>query len=83
MAYQIRLIGPVQGLMGLYTGLAAARVSLRRVHELLDEPVEVVEAPEPAVLGAVRGEIVFEGRVVRARTGQRGAGGLPAGGRAG
>ena len=60
MAYQIRLIGPVQGLMGLYTGMAAARVSLRRVHELLDEPVEVVEAAEPVALGAVRGEIVFE-----------------------
>ena len=58
MAYQIRLIGPVQGLMGLYTGMAAARVSLRRVHELLDEPVEVTEAAEPKALGAVRGEIV-------------------------
>ena len=61
MAYQIRLIGPVQGLMGLYTGLAAARVSLRRVHELLDEPIEVVEADSPVALGLVRGEIVFEG----------------------
>ncbi len=60
MAYQIRLIGPAQGLMGLYTGLAAARVSLRRVHELLDEPIEVVEAAEPVRLGEVRGEIVFE-----------------------
>ena len=60
MAYQIRLIGPVQGLMGLYTGLGSARVSLKRVHELLDEPVEVVEAAESAPLGEVRGEIVFE-----------------------
>ncbi|MYI06772.1 MAG: ABC transporter ATP-binding protein [Gemmatimonadetes bacterium] len=60
MAYQIRLIGPVQGLMGLYTGLGSARVSLRRVHELLDEPVEVAEAAEPVALGPVRGEIVFE-----------------------
>ena len=60
MAYQMRLIGPVQGLMGLYTGLATARVSLRRVHELLDEPVEVVDAESPAALGSVRGELVFE-----------------------
>ena len=60
MAYQIRLIGPVQGLMGLYTGLGAARVSLRRVHEVLDEPVEVEDPAAPVPLGPVRGEIVFE-----------------------
>ena len=60
MAYQMRLIGPVQGLMGLYAGLATARVSLRRVHELLDEPVEVVDAAVPVALGPVRGELVFE-----------------------
>ena len=60
MAYQMRLIGPVQGLMGLYTGLATARVSLRRVHELLDEPIEVVDAESPAALEPVRGELVFE-----------------------
>ena len=60
MAYQIRLIGPVQGLMGLYTGLGAARVSLKRVHELLDEPVEVEDPAQPVPLGRVRGEIVFE-----------------------
>ena len=60
MAYQMRLIGPVQGLMGLYTGIATARVSLRRVHELLDEPIEVADAESPAALGPVRGELVFE-----------------------
>ena len=60
MAYQMRLIGPVQGLMGLYTGLGAARVSLKRVHEILDEPVEVVDPAAPVPLGRVRGEIVFE-----------------------
>lgn len=54
MAYQMRLIGPVQGLMGLYTGIATARVSLRRVHELLDEPIEVADAESPAALGRVR-----------------------------
>ncbi|MYE95055.1 MAG: ABC transporter ATP-binding protein, partial [Gemmatimonadetes bacterium] len=59
MAYQMRLIGPVQGLMGLYTGIATARVSLRRVHELLDEPIEVTDAESPAALGRVRGELVF------------------------
>ena len=60
MAYQMRLIGPVQGLMGLYAGLATARVSLRRVHELLDEPIEVREADPPAALGPARGDLVFQ-----------------------
>ncbi len=60
MAYQMRLIGPVQGLMGLYTGLGVARVSLRRFHEFMDEPVEVVETTNPARLLPARGEIVFE-----------------------
>ncbi len=60
VAYQMRLIGPVQGLMGLYAGLATAGVSLRRVHELLDEPAEVADPARPANLGAVRGEIAFE-----------------------
>ena len=60
MAYQMRLIGPVQGLMGIYAGLATARVSLRRVHELLDEPVEVTEAERPVRMTRVRGSVVFE-----------------------
>ncbi len=60
MAYQMRLIGPVQGLMGLYAGIATARVSLRRVHELLDEPLEVAEARRPVRLTRVRGDVAFE-----------------------
>jgi ATP-binding cassette, subfamily B, bacterial len=61
MAYQMRLMTPVQGLMGLYAGLAAARVSLRRVHELLDTPVDVVERPDARSLPEVRGEIRLQG----------------------
>lgn len=60
VAYQIRLVGPVQGLMGLYAGIATAGVSLRRVHELLDEPPAVSDPVRPASLGAARGEVAFE-----------------------
>jgi ATP-binding cassette subfamily B protein len=60
VAYQMRLIGPIQGLMGLYASIAAARVSLRRVHEILDTPAEVEEAEHPVALEAVRGEVSFE-----------------------
>ena len=60
MAYQMRLLSPVQGLMGLYTNLATARVSLHRVHQILDAPVEVVEPEGAKTLPQVRGELRFE-----------------------
>jgi ATP-binding cassette subfamily B protein len=60
MAYHLRLLAPVQSLMGLYTNLATARVSLGRVFELLDAPVEVEERPDAAPIGNPRGEIAFE-----------------------
>jgi len=46
--------------MGLYANLATARVSLRRVSEILDVPVEVEAPAAPVRLPAVRGDIVFE-----------------------
>jgi ATP-binding cassette subfamily B protein len=60
VAYQMRLVGPIQGLMGLYTSVASARVSLRRVHEIIDTPVEVQEARDAAPVERVRGEVRFE-----------------------
>ena len=60
VAYQMRLLGPVQGLMGLYASIATARVSLRRVHEILDTPPDVVDADGAAALSDVRGEVVLE-----------------------
>ena len=49
MAYHMRLLSPVQNLMGMTSGLASARVSLSRIFELFDTPAEVREAP-----GAIR-----------------------------
>ncbi len=60
MAYQMRLLGPVQALMGLYASLAAATVSLRRVHEIADAVPEVAEAPDAAALDHVRGALAFD-----------------------
>ena len=60
MAYQLRLFAPVQALMGLYASLATVRVSLGRVHEILDVQPEVVEATSPVALQTVRGEVVLE-----------------------
>ena len=60
VAYQMRLLGPVQGLMGLYASIATARVSLRRVHEILDTPPEVAEAGDAIALADARGDVVLE-----------------------
>jgi len=60
MACQMRFLPPLQALMGLYANLATARVSLRRVSEILDVPVEIEEPSTPVVLNAVRGDIAFE-----------------------
>jgi ATP-binding cassette subfamily B protein len=60
LAYQLRLFPPIQALMGLYTGLATARVSLARVDQIFDTAPEVVEAPDPVALPQVRGDVSFE-----------------------
>ena len=60
IAYQMRLLGPVQSLMGLYASVATARVSLRRVHEILDTPPEVTEMDAATPLPAVRGDVVLD-----------------------
>src|SRR6516162_3081497 len=48
MAYHMRLLAPIQNLMGMTAGLASARVSLVRVFELFDTPAEVKRAPKRA-----------------------------------
>ena len=60
MAYQMRLMAPIQGLMGLYTNLATARASLVRVHEVLDSLPEVVEANPAKSLPVCKGEVTLE-----------------------
>jgi ATP-binding cassette subfamily B protein len=59
MAYQARMIAPVQALMGLYGAVATARVSWRRVAALLDQPPEVVERPDAMWPQPLRGSIEF------------------------
>lgn len=60
LAYQMRVMAPVQALMGLYTSLATARVSWRRVLQLLDAPVDVEEAADVHALSTVRGAVALE-----------------------
>jgi ATP-binding cassette subfamily B protein len=59
-AYQMRFLPPLQALMGMYANLATVRVSLRRVSQILDEPVEVQQAPDAVALPIVKGDVAFE-----------------------
>jgi ATP-binding cassette subfamily B protein len=69
LAYQMRVFAPAQALMGLYASLATARVSWRRVLEILDAPVDVAEPPGAIPL-TVSGELAFERvRVTTERSG--------------
>ncbi len=58
-AYQARLLSPVQGLLGLYLGIQAARASLERVFALLDERAEVTESPEALDVRETTGRLEF------------------------
>jgi ATP-binding cassette subfamily B protein len=70
MAYQMRLLQPVQALMGLYASLATVQVSLNRVHELLDLRPDVIERADPVRLSAVRGAIEFDNVAIDLGRGQ-------------
>ncbi|WP_240796326.1 ABC transporter ATP-binding protein [Streptomyces sp. RFCAC02] len=52
---------PVQQLSQVFDGYQQATVSLRRIQELLAEESTTPVAPDPAGVGRLRGELVFEG----------------------
>jgi ATP-binding cassette subfamily B protein len=73
MAYHAMLLSPVQSLLGLSASLTSAKVSLARVLELLDTPIEVVEHRNAVPLSKIHQGIAFrnvtlahEGRTVLA-----------------
>ena len=51
MAYHLRLLSPVQNLMGLYSNLVTGGVSFSRVWELFDTRAEIVDRPGAQPLG--------------------------------
>ena len=59
MAYHGMLLAPVQSLIGLSASLTSAKVSLARVLELLDTPIEVTERPNAVPVSAVHHGIKF------------------------
>lgn len=65
MAYHMRLLTPIQTLMGLTSSLASARVSLGRLFELFDTRAEVSERAAAVPLCTVRDGIRLEGVSMR------------------
>ena len=65
MAYHMRLLNPVQTMMGLAANLASARVSLGRIFEVLDTAPEITQRPDALALSSVRGDIAFENVTLR------------------
>jgi ATP-binding cassette subfamily B protein len=60
MGYHLKLLSPVQNLLGIYTNLLTGGVALERVFEVLDVAPEVREAAFPAPLPYVRRAICFQ-----------------------
>jgi ATP-binding cassette subfamily B protein len=60
MAYHLRLLGPVQVMLGTYTNLLTGGVALGRVFEILDVSVEVRESPSAIACANLRGQISFD-----------------------
>jgi ATP-binding cassette subfamily B protein len=63
MAYHMRVLSPVQTMMGLAANLASARVSLARIFEILDTEPEITESAHPIVLTG--GDIAFDNVTLR------------------
>jgi ATP-binding cassette subfamily B protein len=60
LAYHMRLLSPVQALMGLYTNLVTAQVSLERVEKLFSITPEVREEASANTKVDVRGEVEIQ-----------------------
>ncbi len=65
MAYHMRLLSPVQTLMGMTSGLASARVSLGRIFELFDTKAEVRESSDAAPLPGIKRSIRLDAVSIR------------------
>jgi ATP-binding cassette, subfamily B, bacterial len=65
MAYHGRLLSPVQSLLGLSASLTSAKVSLSRVLELLDTPIDIMERPDAVPVSTVSRGIEFKSVTLR------------------
>jgi ABC-type multidrug transport system fused ATPase/permease subunit len=60
VGYVARFFGPVRTLSERYNTLQSATVAAERIFEVLDEPLDIVDAPDARTLPPIRGEVRFE-----------------------
>jgi len=60
MSYHLRLLSPVQNLMGLYSNLVSGGVSLARVFELFDTRAEILDSADALPMPNVAGDVEFD-----------------------
>ncbi len=60
MAYHARLLAPFQNLLSLYGSLITGAVSLQRVRQLWDVPVDVQDSPGARALDRVEGVLTLD-----------------------
>ncbi|HEY6761163.1 MAG TPA: ABC transporter ATP-binding protein [Baekduia sp.] len=58
---QTRLLFPIGSLLSVSVDLQSSMALFHRIFEYLDLPVDLLEADDPVELGAVRGDVRFEG----------------------
>ena len=60
LAYAMRVFEPVMNLMNVGIALQDMMVSVDRIYEILDHPVEIRDAPDAEELPGVQGHVVFD-----------------------
>jgi ABC-type multidrug transport system fused ATPase/permease subunit len=60
VGYVTRFFQPVRTLSDRYNSLQAATVAAERIFEVLDEPLDIVDAPGAVVLPRIHGDVIFD-----------------------
>lgn len=60
LAYAMRVFEPVLNLMNVGIQIEDMLVSVDRIYEILDHPVEIQDAPDAADLSGIQGRVVFD-----------------------
>ncbi|MGN6564969.1 MAG: ABC transporter ATP-binding protein [Thermomicrobiales bacterium] len=60
IGYVTRFFQPIRTLSDRYNTIQSASVAAERVFELLDEPIDITDAPDAAILPPIAGNIAFD-----------------------